>query len=108
MFKSIAACLLVAAPLSGAAVADPVDNSAYVRTVAHFETAVRTGPNDSAAWLNLGMAYRALGQTSAANAAFTRVLALDNVTLQDRFGSDVWSHTLARQAMSTDTQVTLR
>ena len=108
MLKTLATLLLVAAPLSGAAVANPVDNSAYARTIVHFETIVQTAPGDSAAWLNLGMAYRALGRTSAANAAFGHVLALDNATLQDRFGSDVWSHTLARQAMSNDAQITLR
>ncbi len=112
MFKYLATPLLVAASLSGVAVANPVDKSStsmkYERTVSVFEQAVKRAPGDETAWLNLGMAYRELGRTADAHAAFAKVLVLENATLQDRFGNDVWSHQLARTALAKMPQIASR
>ena len=104
--KMFVIALLVAAPLPVMAAANPVDNSmtpssaTLGRTVAYFETASQRDPRDQEAWLNLAMAYRSMGRTAEAADAFRRVMALDNVVLQDRLGDDVWSHSLARTALA--------
>lgn len=67
--------------------------------VAGWEQTLARSPNDIEALVNLGMAYRALGREGDARAMLTRVVALDNTVLQDRVGTDVWSRSLARDAL---------
>ncbi|MBY0521311.1 MAG: tetratricopeptide repeat protein [Sphingomonas sp.] len=98
--------LLVATPLSVPAVAHPTtpaaasDVRALNYTISYFQAALKRDNRDQEAWLNLGMAYRKLDRTADATTALRHVLALDNIVLQDRNGDDVWSHTLASQALA--------
>ncbi len=96
----LAAALLATATLSAPAAAG-VTAAQYERTIAVLEPMVAQSPNDAEAQLNLGMAYHALGREAEARTALHAVMRLDNETLQNRYGSDVWSHSLAREALAT-------
>ncbi len=108
MPRKIAIALFSSVFLSTPALAQPVDisvmGSRYSATIAYYEPIVARSPKDAEAWLNLGMAYRALGRYAEARAALDHVVALDNATLQNRFDDDVWSHSLARNGLATMAQ----
>ena len=95
----LAAGLLATAMFSAPAIANATA-AQYERTVAVLEPIVTQSPDDVEAQLNLGMAYRALGRQAEARTALNAVMRLDNETLQNRYGSDVWSHSLAREALA--------
>lgn len=68
--------IAAAAPVSTA----PAPESTQARLVA-AQVAVKTSPNDSAAWLNLGTIYFQLGQTDPAIDALQRGLAIDSTNI---------------------------
>ncbi len=78
--------LLVTAPLSIPAVANPVDNS----------SATKLDPSQL-----LNTAYRQLrsGQRDAARTTFRQVLHMEGMTLDRPDGHTVWSHDLARDGL---------
>lgn len=89
---------LVLAALAGlsianAANADPVDN------FTGLEMAARYSPTDGGAQAELASAYFRAGRTSEAVGAYKRVLKLDNVMLETRSGSAIWSHEVARHML---------
>ncbi|RMG16840.1 MAG: tetratricopeptide repeat protein [Deltaproteobacteria bacterium] len=53
------------------------ENEDWVTASRHLEQVVARDPEDLAAWLDLGIARRALGQAEEAEAAYARVLELD-------------------------------
>ena len=54
--------------------ADPTNTSLRRRTAAELQTVVRIRPDQPTAWANLVKVYRALGETTAAQAALTTAL----------------------------------
>ena len=115
MIRIVAFSLLVAAPLSTAAVANPVDNSArasyaVVQTdsLSQLEAVAARSPRDGAAFSDLAAAYLRAGRTADAHNAYRKVLALDNVTLTTRTGNDIWSHDVARYMLADNQRITSR
>jgi len=108
MNKIAIIALIVLAPVSTSALAQPVDNYAvtaiadarYASAVARLEAKVKSMPNDETAWINLAIAYRHTGRSDDAVAAYTRVLKLDNVELDTATGQPMWSHDVARAGLA--------
>lgn len=86
------------------ALSQPVDNS----SVEALQRVASRSPSDAAAQYELAVGYFKAGQTADARTAFRHVLSMDNVTLTTPKGEDVWSHQLARRALSSDVLVAAR
>lgn len=108
--------LLVAAPLSTAAVANPVDNygAAAIQT-ADFATAetqlsawLQRAPMDRSALINLAHVYRETGRAHEANLLYTRVLHRSDVQLETTAGTPVWSHDVARAGLGGTVSIAMR
>ena len=115
MIRTVAFALLVATPLSAPAVANPVDNSAHTSysvvqndSLSQLEAVAARSPKDAAAFTDLAAAYLRAGRTADAHNAYRTVLALDNVTLTTRTGSDIWSHDVARYMLADNQRITSR
>ena len=116
MIKKIAICLLVAAPLSAPAVAAPVDGQAMTQrataqnavSIKNLETTTRLSPSDGGSYIELAAAYLRAGRTADAMRAFHRALVLDNEMMDTGNGNSVWSHEIARQALSHEVTLTAR
>ena len=104
MAKLIALALLVAAPLSAPAVAAPVPAG----SVATLEAVTRVNPADGGAAIELAQAYLRADRPGEAATTYRRALALDNVMLETPSGDSVWSHQVARKALSTATVLSSR
>ena len=115
MNKLLATCLLVSAPLSPLAAANPVDNYAepqiaaaqYASAIARLEAQKRADPMDESTLLNLALAYRHSGRMAEAAKLYRRVLQLENAQLNTTIGKPMWSHDVARAAL-TPTTLTMR
>jgi cytochrome c-type biogenesis protein CcmH/NrfG len=105
MFKKIAICLLVAAPLSAPAVAAPDNASQQVRSL---EAATRLAPRDGGSFIELAQAYSRANRPADARDAYRQALALDNVMLETRTGDSVWSHQIAKSALASEVKFTSR
>ncbi len=111
MLKSLATALLVATPLSTAAVANPVDNYAakavssgdYASAITTLEAQMRENPNDESTLLNLALAYRKAKRIAEAQALYERVLTLDNYALNTTRGVPMWSHDVALRGLGRPT-----
>lgn len=77
-------------------------------TVRSHEAAVRLEPRDSGAQIELAAAYQRAGRLVDARAALRQALALDNVMLETPSGDAVWSHAVARRALSGEVALTSR
>jgi cellulose synthase operon protein C len=116
MIKLLVTSLLVAAPLSIAAAAEPVDNYAakavvagdYRAAITTLEGAMRANPTDESTLLNLALAYRKAGRTAEAQALYERVLTLDNYALNTTRGVPMWSHDVALKALGRPTGLASR
>jgi cytochrome c-type biogenesis protein CcmH/NrfG len=105
MFRKIALCLLVAAPLAAPAVAAPGDQAQEVRSL---ESATRLMPRDGGNYIELAQAYVRANRPADARDAYRRALALDNVMLETRTGDSVWSHEIAKSALGNEVRLTSR
>jgi tetratricopeptide (TPR) repeat protein len=116
MKKALVTLLLVAAPLSPLAAADPVDNYAakavsagqYRAAIAKLEADLRNDPNDESTLLNLALAYRKTGQHARAVALYERVLKLQNYALDTTRGTPIWSHDVALRGLGRPTGLAAR
>ena len=116
MLKKIALGLLVAAPLSAPAAANPVAGQSAAMTaqadnavmLKGLETAARMSPSDGGAAIELANAYMRAGRTVDAMAHYRRALQLDDVMMQTRLGDDIWAHEIARKALAADVRMTAR
>lgn len=114
--KKLVISLLVAAPLSTAAVANPVDNyGAHAIQASDFTTAetrlsawLERAPMDRSALINLAHVYRETGRARDANLLYTRVLHRPDVQLETTAGTPVWSHDVARAGLSGTVSLALR
>jgi len=104
MVKLIALALLVAAPLSAPAVAAPVPTS----SVATLEADTRINPADGGAAIELAQAYLRAERPGEAANAYRRALTLNNVMLETPTGDSVWSHQVAKHALSNATMLSSR
>lgn len=95
---------ILSAMLVGPAFAAPVDNFSSTTRIASMEEAARVSPRDGGAEAELAAAYVQAGRIADAVRAYHRVLKLDNVMLETRNGSAIWSHEVAHRAL-TDTAV---
>ena len=114
--KILSCCLLVAAPLSVAAVANPVDNYAataltearYDAAVARLEAVVAEDRSDPSALLNLALAYAHVGRHAEARGLYARVLRHDDAVLDTVSGDPVYAHRVARAGMTRPVTLTSR
>jgi len=108
MQKAFFLVLLAAAPLTSLSAADPVDNYAvramnnadYGAAIAKLEAHVKRAPSDETALLNLALAYRHVARAADADAAYRRVLKLDDVMLDAAGGGAISAHELARRGLA--------
>lgn len=105
MFRRIAFCLLVAAPLSAPAVAAPGDPSQQVRSL---EAATRLTPRDGGNFIELAQAYNRANRPADAREAYRHALALDNMMLETPTGDAIWSHEVAKSALGNEVKLTAR
>lgn len=111
MTKTLVISSLVAALLSGAAVANPVDNYAandvtsgrYAAAIVTLESKMRENPRDESTLLNLALAYRKANRKAEATALYEQVLALDNYALNTTRGTPMWSHDVALRGLGRPT-----
>jgi cytochrome c-type biogenesis protein CcmH/NrfG len=110
MFKTVMLSLLVAAPLAAApAAANPSDKAtAQNAAVSTLENYTRVAPSDGGAFIELAQAYTRANRPVEATAAYRRALELDNVMMVTSTGDSVWSHQIARAALSRVQEVTAR
>lgn len=117
MVKYVVISLLVAAPLSIAAAASPVDNyaqqkivlSQYANAARALEAQTHADPFDESALLNLAYVYRRTGREAEAVRLYRRVLQLENAELNTTSGKPSWSHDVARAALAApSTTITMR
>ena len=109
-------CLLVAAPLSVSAVANPVDNYAtgalsaarYDVAIVRLEAVVAEDRSDPSALLNLALAYAHVGRNSESRALYARVLRHDDAVLDTVAGEPVFAHRVARAGLSRPLALTAR
>ena len=114
--KKLLISLLVAAPLSTAAVANPVDNyGANAIRVADFATAesvlnrrLDRAPADHSALINLAYVYQHTARSREANALYARVLNRADVRLRSAAGTPVSSHDVARAGLSGNISIAMR
>ncbi len=107
MIKYLIIPLLVAAPLSVAAAADPVDNYAahdigkarYALAITQLERDYARRPTDESILLNLALAYRHAGRQAEAVVLYRRVLAMQDYELDTVSGKPMWAHDVARRAL---------
>lgn len=104
-FATIASGVLAAALLATPALAANHDRAAAVQSL---ETEVRFSPDDSGAVIELAAAYQRAGRSADANTALRRVLTLDNRMLETPTGDAVWSHDVARRALTRDSALASR
>ena len=103
--KYAIAILVAAAAVAPAAAAASRDPAADVRSL---EAVAKLSPNDGGVAIELAAAYRSAGRAADANTALRRALVLDNAMLETPTGDSVWSHQVARQALSHDIVLTSR
>jgi hypothetical protein len=104
MKKMIALSLLVVTPLSAApAVASPADTN-----IQSSENAATISPRDGGAQIELAQAYLRADRPGEAANAYRRALTLDNVMLETPTGDSIWSHQVAKHALSQSTTLTAR
>ncbi|MFT6571044.1 MAG: cytochrome c-type biogenesis protein CcmH/NrfG [Sphingomonas echinoides] len=107
MTKMIALSLLVLAPLSAPAVANPTAATPSASAAAQnadaittLETRVRLNPDDGGRHIELAAAYLRSGRTAEALTAFRRARALDNEMLETPTGDAIWSHQIADRVLA--------
>jgi Flp pilus assembly protein TadD len=116
MTKYLVIALLVAAPLSIAAAADPVDNYAvnditkarYASAIEQLERDYARRPSDESILLNLALAYRHAGRQAEAETLYRKVLAMQDYELDTIGGKPVWAHDVARRALGQKVELTAR
>lgn len=114
--KKLVISLLVAAPLSTAAVANPVDNygataiqSADLATAeARLNAYLRKAPADQPALLNLAHIYRQTARAHQANTLYQRVLNRSDVLLTTTQGTATSSHAVARAGLTETASFAMR
>lgn len=114
--KSLLISLLVAAPLSTVAVANPVDNyAASAIRASDFTTAetqlnarLQRVPVDRVALINLAHVYRHTARAREANMLYARVLDRQDVQLETTDGTPVWSHDVARAGLRGTVSIAMR
>lgn len=114
--KKLLISLLVAAPLSTAAVANPVDNYAadaiqaadFATAEARLNARLQRVPMDRSALINLAHVYRETGRAREANQLYTRVLNRTDVQLETTAGTPVWSRDVARAGLSGTVSIAMR
>ena len=90
--------LALAAPIGTPAIAA----SKYPIAITSFETVARLSPSDGGAQIELAGAYARAGRVAEAKNALRRALTLDNMMLETSSGDAIWSHEVARRALSRD------
>lgn len=65
-------------------------------------------PNEPSVLLNLAYIYGRTGRADEATALYNQILASDDVLMISGKGEQVWSHALARKAMSRTTGIASR
>jgi Flp pilus assembly protein TadD len=116
MIKYLVISLLVVAPLSVVAAADPVDNygvndiqkARYTLAINQLERAYARRPSDESILLNLAFAYRKAGRAADAATLYRKVLSMQDYELNTVSGTPVWAHDLARQALGEKPVLTAR
>ena len=110
MTKTYLIPLLVAASLSGAAVANPVDNyyaardivqARYASAISQLESQYARDPSDESVLLNLALAYRHAGRETDAQHLYRKVLTMTDYELDSAGGKPIWAHDLARRSLAT-------
>ena len=104
MFTKICSGLVLAAM----AVPVAAHMSDTARTIRVLEDETRRAPRDGGAAIELAAAYQRAGRTADADTAFRRALTLDNAMLETPTGDAIWSHAVARRALTHDTALASR
>lgn len=102
--------LLVAAPLAAipAAAASNDGATAKKATVVTLKNYTRVAPRDGGAYIELANALVRDNRPAEAAAAYRRALQLDNIMMVLPNGSAIWSHEIARIALSRVQQLSAR
>ena len=117
MTKMIVIPMLLAASLSGAAVASPVDNfyaardivqARYAPAIIQLEGQYARDPSDESVLLNLALAYRHADRNIDAQHLFRKVLVMPDYELNTADGKTVWAHDLARRSLATNIVLSAR
>ncbi|GGA42384.1 hypothetical protein [Sphingomonas psychrolutea] len=98
MTMKFAIAILVAAAAVAPAAAAPARNIAA--DVRALEAVSRISPSDGGVAIELAAAYQRAGRVADANTALRRALTLDNAMLETPTGDSVWSHNVAKRALS--------
>jgi Flp pilus assembly protein TadD len=116
MIKYLVIPLLVVAPLSNAAAADPVDNYAanditkarYALAITQLERDYARRSGDESILLNLALAYRQSGRSTEAATLYRKVLSMQDYELDTTSGKPAWAHDVARRALGEKVILTAR
>lgn len=102
--------LLVAAPLAAipAAAAPSNTPTAKYASITTLESYARVAPSDGGAYIELANAYMRANRPVEAAAAYRRALKLDNVMMVLPNGDSIWSHEVARTALTRVQELTVR
>ncbi|WP_353203590.1 hypothetical protein [Sphingomonas sp.] len=107
MTMKFAIAILVAAAAVAPAAAAPARNAAAA-DVRALEAVSQISPSDGGVAIELAAAYQRAGRIADANTALRRALTLDNAMLETPTGDSVWSHQIARQALTRDAALASR
>jgi Flp pilus assembly protein TadD len=97
---------LLAATLATPLAAAPSPD--YAAAVRSQEAAARLQPNDGGTAIELAAAYLRAGRVADAHNSYRRALTLDNQMLETPTGDAIWSHQVARRALGSDVNLSLR
>jgi Flp pilus assembly protein TadD len=102
--------LIAASSLAVSASAAPNDTATARNAVAvrSLESFTRVAPSDGGAFIELAQAYLRDNRAAEAATAYRRALSLDNVMMVTPNGDAIWSHDVARRALTRVVELSAR